>query len=163
MPPVRLNLGSSDEEEEDDEKEPEDDDDQDDYDESEQEEEEGTNSQQLARQMRAKQERKRKQQQEEEEEEQRATKKRTASRGRNGGVAANGKGKAKAIPDKIKRVPGRPRKKVPAATKTAALFHRACLKHLVPKDHCEVPERLSATIEVRPRERTHNPATAHQR
>jgi len=40
-------------------------------------------------------------------------------------------------------------KKNQRTIKTAAVFHRACLKHLVPEDHCEVPERLSTIISVR--------------
>lgn len=39
-----------------------------------------------------------------------------------------------------------PEKPEPRHTKSVALFHRECLNHLVPPDHCEVPERLSAAI-----------------
>ena len=120
--PAPLALGSSDEDDEDDDEEEEDEGDE--YNVSEEEEEEETTNGQ-----KKKEEQKRDKEKEEE-------KKKSANRRPK--AKANGKAKELAKPAK-----GNNKKK------TAALFHRACLKHLVPEDHCEVPERLSATIQAR--------------
>lgn len=122
--PAPLALGSSDEDDEDDEEE-EEEDEGDEYNVSEEEEEEETtNSQKKEEQKRDKEKEKEK-------------KKAGLSANRRAKAKANGKAKELAKP------------KGDNKKKTAALFHRACLKHLVPEDHCEVPERLSATIQVR--------------
>ncbi len=121
--PAPLALGSSDEDDEDDEEE-EEEDEGDEYNVSEEEEEEETTNDQ-----------KKKEEQKRDKEKEKEKKK---SANRRPKAKANGKAKELAKPAK-----GNNKKK------TAALFHRACLKHLVPEDHCEVPERLSATIQVR--------------
>jgi hypothetical protein len=127
--PAPLALGSSDEDDEDDEEE-EEEDEGDEYNVSEEEEEEETTNGH---------EKKKKEEQKRDKEKEKEKKKAGVSANRRAKAKANGKAKELAKPAK-----GNSNKK-----KTAALFHRACLKHLVPEDHCEVPERLSATIQVR--------------
>jgi hypothetical protein len=127
--PAPLALGSSDEEEDDDEDEEEDEGDE--YNVSEEEEEgETTNSQ-------------------EKKEEQKRDKKKEKVKEKKAGVSANRRAKAKSKANGKAKELAKPAKGKKKKKKTAALFHRACLKHLVPEDHCEVPERLSATIQVR--------------